>query len=71
MTEQTKPAEVCAYCGEEIGEEPIWRGSLVYCSEACAFEASRSVDCGGRTDTISAPPLVERGPSSGGQAETP
>jgi hypothetical protein len=70
MTEQPKPAEVCAYCGEEIGEEPIRRGPLVYCSEACAFEAGRSVDCGGRTDTISAPPVVERGPSVGTPAET-
>jgi hypothetical protein len=59
MTEQKTTQDVCAYCGEEVGDKPIRRGHLVYCSEACAFEASRSVDCGGRTDTISAPPVVE------------
>ena len=59
MTEQKTTDEVCAFCGEELGESPIRRGPVVYCSEACAFEASRSVDCGGRTDTVSAPSIVE------------
>jgi hypothetical protein len=59
MAEQKTTEEVCAYCGEELGENPIRRGTVVYCSEACAFEASRSVDCGGRTDSHSAPPIVE------------
>ena len=45
----TKP--VCDYCGEPIGEKPVRRGDLVYCCEACAFEASRSKDCGGRSDS--------------------
>jgi hypothetical protein len=62
MAEQKTTEEVCAYCGEELGEIPIRRGKFVYCSEACAFEASRSVDCGGRTDTHSAPPIVEQIP---------
>jgi hypothetical protein len=60
--EQTTTQQACACCGEEVGENPVRRGSWVYCSEACAFEASRSVDCGGRTDTISAPPVVEQTP---------
>jgi hypothetical protein len=54
MTEQ-----VCDYCGEPIEGEPIRRGNLVYCSEACAFEASRSQDCGGRTDSTISPRIVE------------
>jgi ssDNA-binding Zn-finger/Zn-ribbon topoisomerase 1 len=62
MAEQKTTEEVCAHCGEELGEIPIRRGRFVYCSEACAFEASRSVDCGGRTDTHSAPPIVEKIP---------
>lgn len=41
---------VCDYCGDKIVEEPIRRGSRVYCSEACVFEAGRSTDCAGRTD---------------------
>ena len=42
---------VCGYCKEPIEGEPIRRGNQVYCSEACAFEASRSKDCGGRSDS--------------------
>ena len=42
---------VCDYCGEPIEGEPVQRGKLVYCSEACSFEASRSKDCGGRSDS--------------------
>ena len=41
----------CAYCHEGIEGEPIQRGEKAYCCEACAFEGSRSVDCGGRADT--------------------
>ncbi len=44
----------CAYCQEEIEGEPIRRGNRLYCSEACAFEGSRSVDCAGRTDVSQA-----------------
>ncbi|GAB4533026.1 MAG: hypothetical protein Kow0063_14440 [Anaerolineae bacterium] len=60
MAEQSTKREVCAYCGEDLGDRPVQRGRFVYCSEACAFEASRSVDCGGRTDSVSAPPIVEQ-----------
>jgi hypothetical protein len=62
MVEQKTTEDMCAYCGEELGENPVRRGKFVYCSEACAFEAARSVDCGGRADTISAPPIVEKLP---------
>ena len=65
MAEQKTTQELCAYCGEELGDNPIRRGTIVYCSEACAFEASRSVDCGGRTDSVSAPPIVEKMQPSG------
>jgi hypothetical protein len=65
MSEQQMTDEVCAFCGEELGESPMRRGPVVYCSEACAFEAGRSLDCGGRTDTVSAPPIVERARSQG------
>ena len=51
--------QTCDLCHEELGEEPVRRGDKVYCCEACAFEASRSVDCGGRSDTNIAPPTVE------------
>jgi hypothetical protein len=60
MAEKKTMQDVCAYCGEGLGDKPIQRGRFVYCSEACAFEASRSVDCGGRTDSVSAPPIVEK-----------
>ena len=49
----------CDHCREEIEGEPVRRGSILYCTEACAFEASRSKDCGGRTDSVSAPSVVE------------
>lgn len=49
----------CAYCGETLEGEGVVRGSQVYCTEACAFEATRSKDCGGRTDSVSAPSVVE------------
>lgn len=51
--------EKCAYCGEVIEGDGVRRGRLVYCSEACAFEDTRSKDCGGRTDSVSAPSVVE------------
>lgn len=41
----------CDQCGDPIEEEPVRRGSRVYCCEACAFEAGRSKDCGGRSDS--------------------
>lgn len=40
----------CAYCGEAIEGKGVQRGSTLYCSDACAFEGSRSKDCAGRTD---------------------
>lgn len=49
----------CDYCGDPIEGEPIRRGDRVYCSEACAFEATRSKDCGGRSDSITSLPIVE------------
>ena len=49
----------CDYCGEVIVGEPIRRGSRAYCTDACAFEDTRSKDCGGRTDSVSAPGIVE------------
>jgi hypothetical protein len=51
---------VCDNCSEEIEGEPIRRGERAYCCEACAFEASRSADCGGRSDSTTAPPTVEQ-----------
>ena len=50
----------CDNCHEEIEGESIRRGEKAYCCQACAFEASRSRDCGGRTDTVVSPPIVER-----------
>lgn len=55
MTEK----RVCDYCAEELPAEPIRLGSKVYCTEACAFEAGRSKDCGGRTDTHISQPKIE------------
>jgi hypothetical protein len=51
----------CSNCREEIEptDTPIYRGDLVYCCEACAFEAGRSADCGGRTDAHGKP-IVEQ-----------
>jgi hypothetical protein len=43
-------AEMCDHCSEELGNEPVRQGGKVYCCQACAFEASRSEDCSGRTD---------------------
>ncbi len=44
-------AEGCDNCGEDLGPNPVRRGEKVYCCEGCAFEARRSVDCGGRADS--------------------
>ncbi|MBN1318251.1 MAG: hypothetical protein JXA42_22410 [Anaerolineales bacterium] len=51
--------QICDYCGDIIDDEPVIRGSRTYCTEACAFEATRSKDCGGRTDSVSAPPIID------------
>ena len=48
---KTMAEQVCDYCGEPVGDKPVRRGSRVYCCEACAFEATRSKDCGGRADS--------------------
>jgi hypothetical protein len=50
----------CDYCEDEIEGEPIRRGNKLYCCEACEFEASRSADCGGRTDSTVASSIIER-----------
>jgi len=51
---------VCDNCRGEIEGELVRRGSRVYCCEACAFEAGRSVDCGGRADSHIPRPTVEQ-----------
>ena len=51
---------VCSNCHEEIEDEPIRRGDAAYCCEACAFEAGRSKDCSGRTDShFDAPDIAQ------------
>lgn len=50
---------VCDHCGEELPEEPIRLGGTVFCCDACAFEAGRSKDCGGRTDSTFTEPVIE------------
>jgi hypothetical protein len=49
----------CDFCGEPVGSEPVERGQKTYCSEACAFEAARSTDCTGRTDSVMSEGKVE------------
>lgn len=51
----------CDFCGEpvEAEDEGIRRGQRLYCSEACAFEAARSADCAGRTDSVVSDKKVE------------
>ena len=44
-------AEGCDNCREDLGPNAVLRGEKVYCCAACAFEAKRSVDCGGRADS--------------------
>ena len=51
---------LCDYCGEEVEEEPIRRGDKTYCCEACAYEASRGADCGGRSDSTFSQQIVEQ-----------
>ena len=41
----------CDNCREDLGPNPVIEGERVYCCAACAFEAKRSVDCGGRADS--------------------
>jgi len=50
---------VCDNCREEIKGEAVRRGRKVYCCEACAYEASRSIDCGGRSDSHIGKSIVE------------
>ncbi len=52
---------MCDFCGEPVEpeDEGIRRGSRIYCSEACAFEASRSADCAGRSDSVMSDKKVE------------
>jgi len=50
---------VCDNCREDFEGEPIRRGSKIYCCEACAYEASRSIDCGGRSDSHITKSIVE------------
>ena len=49
----------CDNCGEEVGTHPVKRGHRVYCYQACAFDAGRSADCGGRPNSVPARPVVE------------
>ncbi len=49
----------CAYCGEGVKLPGVERGGKVYCCEGCAYEAQRLSDCGGRSDSITAPQIVE------------
>ena len=50
---------ICDECGESLGDAPIRRGDKVYCCDACAFEAQRPADCGGRTDSVIPHPVVQ------------
>jgi hypothetical protein len=52
-------ALTCDFCGEAIEDEPLHRGSRVFCCEACAFEATRSSDCAGRADSVMSTPKIE------------
>jgi len=49
----------CDHCHETFEGEPVRRGDKVYCCKACAFDAGRSKDCGGREDSH-AKPIVEQ-----------
>ena len=49
MNTVTEPK--CDFCGDPIDDEVIRRGDHLYCCEACDFEAGRSQDCGGRSDS--------------------
>jgi len=60
----------CDFCSDAFEKEPVRHGDKVYCCEACAFEASRSVDCGGRSDSTIARPVVEKAVPGGRTAGT-
>lgn len=45
-----EPVLKCENCGDDITETPVRKGNRVFCSASCAFEAGRSIDCGGRSD---------------------
>jgi hypothetical protein len=60
----------CDFCGDAIKDEPLRRGSRVYCCEACAFEATRSSDCAGRRDSVMTEGTVPSGFPSSGKGET-
>jgi hypothetical protein len=51
VSQKTSAEQLCDNCREELGPEPVTRGHKVYCCAACAFDAQRSVDCGGRADS--------------------
>lgn len=54
----SEETRVCDYCGEPVGPDAVRRGDKVYCCQACAYEASRSVDCAGRSDTTMSSAIV-------------
>ena len=57
--------QLCDHCHEPLTEKRISRGSKVYCCEACAFEATRSVDCSGRSDShVSQPAGKDKPPAN-------
>ena len=38
---------LCAYCNEELGDNPINVKGVLYCSKTCAFEAAQTSNfCG-------------------------
>jgi len=47
MVVEARKEQRCQNCGEIFTGELIRRGKLVYCSEACAFEATRAEACDG------------------------
>ena len=53
-------ALICDHCGEEFSATSLQARDKTYCCDACAFEAQRSLDCGGRTDSHISAPIVER-----------
>jgi hypothetical protein len=59
----------CDFCGEAIEDKPLRRGSKAYCSEACAFEATRSSDCAGRRNSVMTGVTVPFGLPSNGKGE--
>lgn len=47
-TEKTAEKMKCAYCREEITDDPVRKRGKVFCCEACAFEANQAKACDGR-----------------------